>query len=570
MLMPATFPVDLPAATPDPARATRLRVVLLSVPPRSTAVLEFFFANSGRGSFVMAPEDQADVAIFDLDTLASREHWERFVAERAKPGIALAVQPHDLPDTVWVQKPVTPAALLAAAVRARGMTVGAAVDLPAPALQAPAQEVPPAVSSAPLSEAQPILSRTSQLGAQDSVWTEDLRAGDVLPIVAVDDAVAVELQTDRITPVPMAAEATQPPRHDPPIPQRGGVAGWVRRWFGSLAAAKIEPAPCDAVPACAAGVVVDELEPRGEAVAVAGLAPTATKASLSDAPDGFATGEVEEVEEADLTVTEPAVPEPVAPVAVVAEPAVPAPAAFAPSQTAPEHRPSALADEALWCGLRADVDLATLQSADWRYRPADRLVSVLGEAYRVSAKWRVPTLLDTTAGPVLVDAPANRVYAPFDEARWAALYAEVLARRPKARTINQHELAELQAGWLGQACVRRLDALLWEAGALTAAGRLPEALDAGQPVYLRHWPNLTRLRQTPHTLRIAALWATRGAGLLETAELLRIPQRHVFAFHAAAAALDLITDDGSHIRRVQRRAARNKGLLSRLLGWLQQ
>lgn len=568
MLMPATFPVDRPAATPDPARATRLRVVLLSVPPRSTAVLEFFFANSGRGSFVMAPEDQADVAIFDLDTLASREHWERFVAERAKPGIALAVQPHDLPDTVWVQKPVTPAALLAAAVRARSMTVGEAAPAVMPA---PTQALQPAIGQALLPEAQPVVSRASQLGVHDSVWTEDLRAGDVLPVVAIDDAAAAESQTDPVMHVPMAAETPRAPRHDPPLPQRGAVAGWVRRWFGSLAAAKIEPTPQDAAPTCAAAVAADELEPHGQAVAAAGLAPTPAQAPMCDAPDGLAievieaVAEAKEAKEADLTVTEPEEPEPVAPIAVVAEPAV-----FAPPHAVSEHRPSALADEALWCGLRADVDLATLQSADWRYRLADRLVSVLGEAYRVSAKWRVPTLLDTTAGPVLVDAPANRVYAPFDEARWTGLYAEVLARRPKARTINQHELAELQAGWLGQACVRRLDALLWEAGALTAAGRLPEALDAGQPVYLRHWPNLTRLRQTPHTLRIAALWATRGAGLLETAELLRIPQRHVFAFHAAAAALDLITDDGSHIRRVQRRAARNKGLLSRLLGWLQQ
>jgi hypothetical protein len=69
-------------------------------------------------------------------------------------------------------------------------------------------------------------------------------------------------------------------------------------------------------------------------------------------------------------------------------------------------------------------------------------------------------------------------------------------------------------------------------------------------------------------LRIAALWATRGASLLETTELLHISQRHVFAFYSAALAMDLITEDGSQIRRSQRKSQRNRGLLTRLFGWL--
>ena len=60
----------------------------------------------------------------------------------------------------------------------------------------------------------------------------------------------------------------------------------------------------------------------------------------------------------------------------------------------------------------------------------------------------------------------------------------------------------------------------------------------------------------------------RGASLLETTELLHIPQRHVFAFYNAALAMDLITADGSQIRRSQRKSQRNRGLLTRLFGWL--
>jgi hypothetical protein len=40
------------------------------------------------------------------------------------------------------------------------------------------------------------------------------------------------------------------------------------------------------------------------------------------------------------------------------------------------------------------------------------------------------------------------------------------------------------------------------------------------------------------------------------------------AVYNAALALDLITEDGSHIRRAQRKAHRNRGLLTRLFTWL--
>jgi hypothetical protein len=47
-----------------------------------------------------------------------------------------------------------------------------------------------------------------------------------------------------------------------------------------------------------------------------------------------------------------------------------------------------------------------------------------------------------------------------------------------------------------------------------------------------------------------------------------LPQRQVIAFYNGMLALDLITEDGGHIRRAQRKN-QNRGLLTRLLGWLQ-
>ena len=84
-----------------------------------------------------------------------------------------------------------------------------------------------------------------------------------------------------------------------------------------------------------------------------------------------------------------------------------------------------------------------------------------------------------------------------------------------------------------------LDAFLWRIALWTSRGRVPETCDLRAQVFLKHWPDMTRLQASPHALRIAALWVKRPYGLLQTAELLGIPQRFVFAFYSAAWAIDL-------------------------------
>jgi hypothetical protein len=230
--------------------------------------------------------------------------------------------------------------------------------------------------------------------------------------------------------------------------------------------------------------------------------------------------------------------------------------------------PQDLADEALYCGQADDVSYEALShDVSRRYEPALSLVGALTEAYLVAGKWRVPTQLDCSAGRIVVDTTRNRVHLGFDAQHLPSLWTTPIERRRKTQALNRQEQGALDA--LPPEAWQPLDRLLWRAGLLGAAGRLPEGTDLRAPVYLKHWPNLTRVQRTPHALRIAALWAIRGGGLMETAELLHIPQRHVFAFYNAALAMDLITIDGSQVKRSQRRAGRNRGMLTRLLGWLQ-
>ena len=41
-------------------------------------------------------------------------------------------------------------------------------------------------------------------------------------------------------------------------------------------------------------------------------------------------------------------------------------------------------------------------------------------------------------------------------------------------------------------------------------------------------------------------------------------------FYNGAWALNLITEDGGHVKRAQRKNARNRGMLTRLIGWLRR
>jgi len=85
-----------------------------------------------------------------------------------------------------------------------------------------------------------------------------------------------------------------------------------------------------------------------------------------------------------------------------------------------------------------------------------------------------------------------------------------------------------------------LDQFIWKVALWTARGHIPTGTNLQQPVQLTRWPNLTRLLLTPYSLQIASLWHKRSYSLLETAQVLDIPQRYVFTFYSGAQALHLL------------------------------
>ncbi len=84
-----------------------------------------------------------------------------------------------------------------------------------------------------------------------------------------------------------------------------------------------------------------------------------------------------------------------------------------------------------------------------------------------------------------------------------------------------------------------MDAFLWKLALWTSNGRVPAGIELSYPVYLRVWPNLSRLVVIPHALRIAALLIEKPRSLLDVAATLRIPQQYVFSFFSGAYALGI-------------------------------
>ncbi|WP_340124359.1 hypothetical protein [Methylobacter svalbardensis] len=116
------------------------------------------------------------------------------------------------------------------------------------------------------------------------------------------------------------------------------------------------------------------------------------------------------------------------------------------------------------------------------------------------------------------------------------------------------------------------DAFLWKLAVWTSKGRYPSALDIHRAVFLKNWPNFTRLVVTPHALRISALLIAGPRTLPDIVEVLKIKLQYVFVFISAAYALGLVGQAKREVDEIFQPPAIKKseqqGLLSRILGKL--
>jgi len=84
------------------------------------------------------------------------------------------------------------------------------------------------------------------------------------------------------------------------------------------------------------------------------------------------------------------------------------------------------------------------------------------------------------------------------------------------------------------------DQFLWKVALWTSSGRMQKGLNPSSPIQLKYWPNLTRLKQSPNDIRIAALLSEQPSAPALVAKVLGIPLGEVFSFYAASHTLGLV------------------------------
>ena len=117
-----------------------------------------------------------------------------------------------------------------------------------------------------------------------------------------------------------------------------------------------------------------------------------------------------------------------------------------------------------------------------------------------------------------------------------------------------------------------VDNFLWKLAIWTSKGRYPKHIDIHRPVYLKQWPNFTRLVVTPHAMRIAALLIRGPRTAMSIANDLKIKPQFVFVFISAANVLGLLEQATRQVDEViapaEVKPSQSKGLLNRILGRL--
>ena len=122
------------------------------------------------------------------------------------------------------------------------------------------------------------------------------------------------------------------------------------------------------------------------------------------------------------------------------------------------------------------------------------------------------------------------------EADAAAASATVGLQRPRVEYVTR---ADADSRYTGKTYSVPQEMFMWTLGAMTSRGRLSSTCSPEERVYLRRWPNLTRISHTANEMRIVAYWVRQAISPQEIAAALGVSEREVFGVYTAACAAGL-------------------------------
>lgn len=206
------------------------------------------------------------------------------------------------------------------------------------------------------------------------------------------------------------------------------------------------------------------------------------------------------------------------------------------------------------------------------YNPKDYFQGYVDSAFVMCRSQGRESQLNTGWIPLVIYAKSHEVWLEADDNQlrsFSGLAINPALGKKIAVTPLSRELAKQEKALEKY---QSMDAFLWKIACWASKGRYPESIDITRPVYLKHWPNFTRLLVTPHAMRIAALLIQGPRTLPDIAQSLNIKPQYVFVFISAAYALGLA---GQVKREVdvlisppEVKPSKNKGILGRILSKL--
>ncbi len=224
-------------------------------------------------------------------------------------------------------------------------------------------------------------------------------------------------------------------------------------------------------------------------------------------------------------------------------------------------------------GILPDIDFDNRQQMlAASYDPKKYFQGYVSSAFKVAAEKGRILQLNSSWKPLLIFPQTCEVWVDADDQQLRA-FAGLIINRAAKNSLSLTAV-NLKTTTVKQSLDRfnSMDALMWKLAIWTSKGRYPVTIDIDRPLYLKRWPDFTRLVITPHALRIAALLIKEPRTLLNTAEILKIKLQYVFVFISACHALGWVDQPdcqiGSLIVSTEIKTNKSSGLFRKILGKL--
>lgn len=226
-----------------------------------------------------------------------------------------------------------------------------------------------------------------------------------------------------------------------------------------------------------------------------------------------------------------------------------------------------------YIGLLSDIDVNDpKQFANASYDPKDYFQGYIQSAFMVCRAKGQIMQLQSGWKPIVIFPHTHEIWLDADDPQLRA-FAGIKLNSASTSKMSINPVNAQSVG-VGGALdkFQSMEAFLWKLAIWTSKGRYPQTIDCSQPVYLKSWPNFTRLLITPHALRIAALLMQGPRTLPNVAQVLDIKPQYVFVFASGACALGLMgqakREVDNLIQPPEVKPRREPGLLGRIMNKL--